>query len=106
MKVFLLLASLVLVLGSLGCAGRTPGPIAAGPPPYETAVKDTDTCQPVRKEKIGGDLILCGGKECNRASLTCGTLSSRKKGSTQDWVPISASEDVYDAGQEYRCRCK
>ncbi len=102
MKALLLLASLVLVLSTMGCGTR---PIASDPP-WATEVKDTDVCQPVRKKKIGGDLILCGGKVCNLQNQTCGTLSSRKKGSTQDWVPISASEETYDTTKEYRCTCK
>jgi hypothetical protein len=101
MKVALLLANLILVFSMLGCGS---GPTSSEPP-WDTEVKDTDVCQPVRKKKTGGDLILCGGKVCNLKTLTCGTLSSRKKGSTQDWVPISASEEAYDSSKEYRCTC-
>ena len=103
MKKILLLASLVLVLGSIGC-GRAPGPVA-GAPPYDSEVKDTDVCQPVRKEGGGGDYIRCGGKVCNLSTLTCGQLSERKKGSTQNWLPI-APDGPYDPAKEYRCTCK
>lgn len=102
MKIILLLASLVLVLGIMGCKPRQ----TTSDPPWASDVKDTDFCQPVRKKKTGGDVILCGGKVCSAQSLTCGTLSSRKKGSTQDWVPISTSEETYDSTKEYRCLCK
>jgi len=71
--------------------------------PWDSDVSGSDPCQPIRKRKMGGVVVLCdgvctGGKTC--------TLQKRRAGSEQDWEIVSGGEEAGDSDYEYRCACK
>ena len=75
-------------------------------PPYPPAgkVSETDPCQVVYKEREGGFLILCKGKECSKGVKCEGTLQWRRKKAAPN-APWHDADDpeVYDKERDYRC---
>jgi len=76
-------------------------------PPYppQGKVSDTDKCQPVYRQKMGGYLIFCKGKNCS-ANVKCSGLQKRKRKGPPNAPWHNAEDDgteVYDKDYEYRC---
>lgn len=72
--------------------------------PKWSSVKDTDNCQVVKKKKMGGYYILCGGgADCKKAKKRC-VLQRSKRSVKPRWKTISAPE-TYDKSYIYRCSC-
>ena len=76
----------------------------AAEPKFDGDVKDSDPCQPVRKKRAGGAIVICKGT-CPNKAVKCGKLESRKKGSQQDWKEEQPPV-AYDPKLEYRCVCR
>ncbi len=86
-------------IGQPGGAGPEVA-LPAGSLPWNGQVSDSDPCQPVREQKMGGVIAYCKGK-C--ATGTCGTLQSRRVGSTDPWK--NDAGDPINTAFEYRCKC-
>ena len=71
-------------------------------PEWNGNVSDSDPCQPVREQKMGGVIIFCKGK-CPSEASTCGTLQSRSRGTENQWKDDDGS--TYNSSNEYRCVC-
>ena len=72
--------------------------------PWDSDVGDDDWCQPVKKKKMGGVIVLCNGK-CPKKRPKC-VLQKRKSGSTMDWKDVPDSMEAGDKKYEYRCICR
>jgi len=75
------------------------------PPKTADEVKESDPCQPVRKQK-GKDAftVVCKGKKCS-ADVECKKLQKKKWRSPHaPWEEADSDGlEVYDPDYEYRC---
>jgi hypothetical protein len=71
-------------------------------PKWDSDVKDTDECQPVRKKEIGGDIVFCKGNQCGEGK-ECKNLQKRRR-PNGPWKKADDPE-VYDKDFEYKCEC-
>jgi hypothetical protein len=100
-SLFLVAVLGIAMLGFFRC-NQASHPTAIHEPEWNANVKDTDPCQAVREQKMGGVIVFCKGK-CPSEQSKCGTLKSRKRGTENPWKEDDGS--TYDSGLEYRCSC-
>ena len=72
-------------------------------PPKACDVKDSDNCQAVSHERMGGHVISCKGS-CP-AGQRCSGLQTRPTGTTNPWTPSEADPAAYDSKLDYQCSC-
>lgn len=102
----IMIAGALALFGVASCesTSKTSTAQTAEEPKWNGEVKDSDPCQPVRKKREGGAIVICKGT-CPNKTSKCGRLESRRKGSRQDWKTPEGEPAVYDSSLEYRCVC-